>query len=137
MSSKRYAEEFKIEAVKQITKQRYPVAEVSSRLGVSQHSLYEWIRKYSQPESVQIEARPASRVAPSQGRAEVCHGGARHPKKGRRVLCERIPVRYAFIRDHESQHPVHRMCKVMAVHPSGYYAWRASPISKRQHENQR
>lgn len=57
MSSKRYAEEFKIEAVKQITERRYPVSEVSSRLGVSQHSLYEWIKKYSQPESVRIEAQ--------------------------------------------------------------------------------
>ena len=33
MSSKRYAEEFKIEAVKQITERRYPVAGVSARLG--------------------------------------------------------------------------------------------------------
>lgn len=40
MSSKRYAEEFKIEAVKQITERHYPVAGVSARLGVSQHSLY-------------------------------------------------------------------------------------------------
>lgn len=31
MSSKRYAEELKIEAVKQITERRYPVAEVSLR----------------------------------------------------------------------------------------------------------
>ena len=45
MSSKRYPEEFKIEAVKQIIERRYPVAEVSARLGVSQHSLYEWVRK--------------------------------------------------------------------------------------------
>jgi len=57
MSSKRYPEEFKIEAVKQITERRYPVAEVSARLGVSQHSLYEWVRKYSEPEPVRIEAR--------------------------------------------------------------------------------
>jgi transposase len=57
MSSKRYPEEFKIEAVKQITERRYPVAEVSARLGVSQHSLYEWVRKYSQPEPVRREAQ--------------------------------------------------------------------------------
>ena len=45
MSSKRYAEEFKIEAVKQITERRYPVAGVSARLGVSQHSLYKWVMR--------------------------------------------------------------------------------------------
>ena len=57
MSSKRYPEEFKIEAVKQITENRYPIVEVASRLGVSQHSLYTWVKQYSQPESVRIEAQ--------------------------------------------------------------------------------
>jgi transposase-like protein len=33
-----YPEEFKIEAVKQITKRGHKVAEVSSRIGVSQHT---------------------------------------------------------------------------------------------------
>jgi len=57
MSAKRYPEEFRIEAVKQITDNGYPVAEVANRLGVSQHSLYGWIKRYSQPESVRIEAQ--------------------------------------------------------------------------------
>lgn len=56
MSSKRYAEEFKIKAVKQITERRYPVSEVSSRLGVSQHSLYAWVKQYSQPAPMHVEA---------------------------------------------------------------------------------
>jgi len=46
-------------------------------------------------------------------------------------------VRYAFIKAHEPIHPVRRMCHVMAVHPSGYYAWRAAPVSKRQLEDSR
>jgi putative transposase len=29
------------------------------------------------------------------------------------------------------------MCRMMEVHPSGYYAWRARPVSTRQRENQR
>ncbi len=33
MSSKRYPEEFKIEAVKQISEKHYPISEVASRLG--------------------------------------------------------------------------------------------------------
>ena len=31
----------------QITERGYPVAEVSARLGVSQHSLYAWKRKFT------------------------------------------------------------------------------------------
>jgi transposase-like protein len=38
MSKMRFAEEFKIEAAKQITEGRYPVAEVSAPLGDSQYS---------------------------------------------------------------------------------------------------
>lgn len=57
MSSKRFPEEFKIEAVKQVTENRYPVAEVASRLGVSQHSLYAWMKRYGMPESERVEAQ--------------------------------------------------------------------------------
>ena len=49
MSNKRYPEEFKIEAVRQIVERGHPVAEVSSRLGVSQHSLYQWIKERQLP----------------------------------------------------------------------------------------
>lgn len=49
MSNQRYPEEFKTEAVKQITERGHKVADVSARLGVSQHSLYLWIKRYTLP----------------------------------------------------------------------------------------
>jgi len=56
MVSKRFTEEFKLEAIKQITERHYSVAEVSARLGVSTHSLYAWVKKYDQPETVRVAA---------------------------------------------------------------------------------
>ena len=50
MSNPRYAEEFKIQAVNQVTEKKLPVAEVAARLGVSTHSLYAWIKRYSKPQ---------------------------------------------------------------------------------------
>lgn len=50
MSNQRYPEEFKIEAVKQVTERGLPVAEVAARLGMSVHSLYVWIKRYSKPQ---------------------------------------------------------------------------------------
>ena len=47
MSSKRYTEEFKIEAVKQVTDRGHSVADVAARLDVSIRSLYAWIKRYS------------------------------------------------------------------------------------------
>lgn len=44
MGTPRFTPEFKKEAVRQITKRGYSVANVSERQGVSQHSLYKWIR---------------------------------------------------------------------------------------------
>jgi len=57
MSSKRYPEEFKIEAVKQVTERGHPVADVAARIGVSQHSLYQWIKLYGVPASERQEAQ--------------------------------------------------------------------------------
>ena len=39
-SSKRYPEEFKVEAVKLVTEKGHNVAEVAARLGTTTHSLY-------------------------------------------------------------------------------------------------
>ena len=45
MGKANFSDEFKRDAVAQITERGYPVAEVSQRLGVSQHSLYAWKRQ--------------------------------------------------------------------------------------------
>lgn len=45
MASKRFTDEFKAEAVKQVSERGYPVTEVAERLGVSSHSLYGWLRE--------------------------------------------------------------------------------------------
>lgn len=50
MSNQRYPEEFKIEAVRQVTERGLRVADVAQRLGVSVHSLYVWIRRYGKPQ---------------------------------------------------------------------------------------
>ena len=44
MSNRKYTEEFKAEAIKQVTERGYKVREVSERLGISSKSLYLWLR---------------------------------------------------------------------------------------------
>lgn len=46
MGKGNFTEDLKRDAVRQITERGYPVAEVSQRLGVSPHSLYEWKKKF-------------------------------------------------------------------------------------------
>lgn len=60
MSSKRYPEEFRIEAVKQVTDRGHTAPDVAKRLGVSQPTLYDWIKKYGIPEAERIEQQGQS-----------------------------------------------------------------------------
>ena len=50
MQGKRYTEEFKLEAVRQVTTRGYKVAEVAERLGMCTKSLYQWIRDAETPQ---------------------------------------------------------------------------------------
>ena len=51
MSGKRYPEEFKIQAVEQVTKQGHSLTSVAERLGVSYKSLSDWVKRYDKPAS--------------------------------------------------------------------------------------
>ncbi len=46
-------------------------------------------------------------------------------------------MRYAFIKAHRVQFSIRAMCRMLCVHPSGFYAWRKNPFSKRSSEDQR
>ena len=52
MSGKRYPEEFKIEAVKQVVDRGHSISDVAKRSDVTTHSLYAWVKKYG-PDSKQ------------------------------------------------------------------------------------
>ncbi len=61
MSSKRYSDEFKAEAAKQVIDQGRSVREVSTRLGVSIDSLYAWVREQRKaPATRQVDASLAA-----------------------------------------------------------------------------
>ena len=70
MSSKRYPEEFKIEAVKQVVDRGHSVADVASRLGMTTHSLYAWMKKYD-PDSEEHQIKSADEAEIRQLKKEL------------------------------------------------------------------
>nr|WP_244516279.1 IS3 family transposase [Acinetobacter kyonggiensis] len=130
-SSKRYPEEFKIEAVKQVTEKGHSVAEVATHLGTTMHSLYAWIKRYDpkQPKITESDD-PLAELAKLKKELQRVTEERDILKKGRGVLRKPVQMRYAFIQDNQHIWPVRRLCSTLDVHHSGYYAWLKQPTSK-------
>ncbi|EFB2094600.1 IS3 family transposase [Escherichia coli] len=132
MSGKRYPEEFKIEAVKQVVDRGYSVASVATRLDITTHSLYSWIKKYGPDSSTNKEQSDAQAgIRRLQKELKRVTDERDIFKKSRGVLRKAVRLRYAFIRDNTCCWPVRLLCRVLDVHPSGFYAWLQQPHSQR------
>ncbi|MEI9628355.1 IS3 family transposase [Phytobacter diazotrophicus] len=132
MSGKRYPEEFKIEAVKQVVDRGYSVSSVATRLDITTHSLYAWIKKYGPDSSTNKEQSDAqAEIRRLQKELKRVTDERDIFKKSRGVLRKAVRLRYAFIRDNSCCWPVRLLCRVLDVHPSGFYAWLQQPHSQR------
>ncbi|HGW8426382.1 TPA: IS3 family transposase, partial [Citrobacter koseri] len=132
MSGKRYPEEFKIEAVKQVVDRGYSVASVATRLDITTHSLYAWIKKYGPDSSTNKEESDAqAEIRRLQKELKRVTDERDIFKKSRGVLRKAVRLKYAFIRDNTCCWPVRLLCRVLDVHPSGFYAWLQQPHSQR------
>ncbi|EAA7301133.1 IS3 family transposase [Salmonella enterica subsp. enterica serovar Alachua] len=137
MSGKRYPEEFKIEAVKQVVDRGYSVSSVATRLDITTHSLYAWIKKYGPDSSTNKEQSDAqAEILRLQKELKRVTDERDIFKKSRGVLRKAVRLRYAFIRDNTHCWPVRLLCRVLDVHPSGFYAWLQQPHSQREQANQ-
>lgn len=122
--------EFKVEAVRLITEGHRPVSEVARELGGEARAV------------AGVAAAGGAGVgagAPEQGRgtgAATAGAGDAPPRQGvpgksSGVLREPAPAKYACITQNRGEYPVRLMCRVLAVTPSGYYAFRTRRLAAR------
>jgi putative transposase len=117
MGKARFIEDFKRDAVHQIVERGYPVAEVSQRLGVSTHSLYGWMKCFSNPDQSGSSDDQAAEIRRLKSEWMRVTEERDILKKGHRVLRARCKVEYAFVSQHRPMFSVRAMCRCLRIHP--------------------
>src|SRR5665647_539652 len=99
MKSIRYTAEFKAEAIKQITERGHGVVEVSKRLGVSDKSLYVWLKQSREQTFPNAQDMVGLRKELSHMKAELKRTTEERDilKKAAAYFAKLSGVKYAFI----------------------------------------
>ncbi|WP_221274519.1 IS3 family transposase [Thaumasiovibrio subtropicus] len=138
MSGKRYTEEFKIQAVEQVTKHGHTLNSTAERLGVSYKSLCDWVKRYEKP-AEQRQQEDDQNAELRKLKAELKRVTMERDifKGSRRVLCRGVKEKYTFISERLQRYPLKVMCQILEIQRSGFYAWQRKPLSCRAKEDQR
>ncbi|MGP5174847.1 IS3 family transposase [Psychrobacter immobilis] len=138
-----YSNEFKAEAVKKIADNNGNISATAKQLGIAMQTLSNWHNKANQGKLVGTEQYDPDLMSALQEikqlkrQLKVAEEEREIPKKGDRVLREKQPVKYAFIKDNRQIFSTTTMCRVLSVKPSSYYDWLSRDISEQQvHRNQ-
>ena len=135
MERRKFAREFKIEAVKLVRERGVKVAQAARDLDVHATVLRSWVREFAGdprdafPGNGQMTRR-AAKPTPSSWRLSGCasqdceaESGARHPKKSRGLFREGLDMKFAFIAKHRAIWPASWLCEALGVSRSGFHAW--------------
>ncbi|MEH6668578.1 MAG: IS3 family transposase [Psychrobacter sp.] len=138
-----YSNEFKAEAVKKIADNNGNISATAKQLGIAMQTLSNWHNKANQGKLVGTEQYDPDLMSALQEikqlkrQLKVAEEEREIPKKGDRVLREKQPVKYAFIKDNRQIFSTTTMCRVLSVKSSSYYDWLSRDISEQQvHRNQ-
>ena len=72
-NNRQYTDEFRAEAVKQVIERGFSVVDVSTRIGIPKHTLYEWIHKAR-------KAAPAAGGSSERSNAVIVDIGRKHAR---------------------------------------------------------
>ncbi|WP_193343318.1 IS3 family transposase [Pseudoalteromonas luteoviolacea] len=127
-TNRSYTAEFKQEAVALVTEQGYSVSKAAASLGITDKLLYNWKAK--------VEAEQSGASLNADERAELLKLRKENKelrmekeilKKASALLLKGNQITFKTIKQLSSVFPVVKLCKVMQVSRSAYYAWLKRP----------
>ncbi|MDP4056809.1 IS3 family transposase [Escherichia coli] len=134
MKKRNFSAEFKRESAQLVVDQKYTVADAAKAMDVGLSTMTRWVKQLR--DERQGKTPKASPITPEQIEIRKLRKKLQRIemeneilKKG--VLRKAVRLRYAFIRDNTCCWPVRLLCRVLDVHPSGFYSWLQQPHSQR------
>lgn len=114
--------------------------QIASDLGVGLSTLTRWMAKRRDRA---IDLPDGGCASGHAGRVEAPAARERDPAAGagdteashRFFRPEGKSMRFALVDQAKKDFPVYRLCRVLGVSQSGYFAWKDRPASKRQHDD--
>ncbi|WP_411908319.1 IS3 family transposase [Escherichia coli] len=135
MKKRNFSAEFKRESAQLVVDQNYTVADAAKAMDIGLSTMTRWVKQLR--DERQGKTPKASPITPEQIEIRKLRKKLQRIemeneilKKGG-VLRKAVRLRYAFIRDNTCCWPVRLLCRVLDVHPSGFYAWLQQPHSQR------
>ena len=133
---RRLTEAFKQKAARLCLRDDRSIGQVARELDLTESALRNWVKQDEVdrgPNLTGALTRREDRTAHALARG----AGVADPKKGGGLLRQGKCMRFACVHVEKANHAVRRLCRVLEVTPSGYYAWVQRQPSQRQRDNDR
>src|SRR3954471_13514658 len=133
---RRFTKEFEEEAVRLARTSGRTQREIAGDLGIGLSTLVRWIGRSRDRHAIDPSGVASDVTAELKRLRRENETGARHPEEGHRFFRPGgKSMRFALIDRAKAEFPVHRLCRVLGVSQSGYFAWRGRSTCRRQRDD--